>query len=67
MEEPSPVAGKGKTDALWSIETNAYLCGQHALSGLDVTLMLEANESATASVRVLPRGSSSRRVPIKQG
>jgi hypothetical protein len=65
-EEPSPIPGKGKTDALWSVETDAYLCDQHALAGVDVTLMLEPNTSGSVSVRVLPRGSSSRRVPIRQ-
>jgi hypothetical protein len=46
--------------------TEAYLCDTHALNGVDVTLMLEANRSGMASVRVLPRGSSSRRVAIKR-
>lgn len=66
-EELSPVPGKGKTDALWSVETDSYLCDRHALAGLDVTLVLEANRSGMASVRVLPRGSASRRVTIKRG
>jgi hypothetical protein len=66
MEEPSPIPGKGKTDALWSVESDAYLCDSHALSGLDVTLMLEANRSGVASVRVLPRGAASRKVTIKR-
>jgi hypothetical protein len=66
-EEPSPVPGKGKTDALWSVETDAYLCDRHALAGLDVTLLLEANRSGRASVRVLPQGSASRKVTIKRG
>jgi hypothetical protein len=67
MEEPSPVAGKGKTDALWSVESDAFLCDQHAISGLDVTLLLEANRSGAASVRVLGRTPASRKVSIKQG
>jgi hypothetical protein len=33
---------------------------------VDVTLMLEANKSGAASVRVLPRGLSARRVTIKR-
>ena len=65
MEEPSPIRGKGKTDALWSVESDAYLCDRHALAGLDVTLMLEANTSGAASVRVLPGASSPRKVRIK--
>jgi hypothetical protein len=66
MEEPSPVAGKGKTDALWSVESDAFLCDQHAVSGLDVTLLLEANRSGAASIRVLGRKSGSRKVKIKR-
>jgi hypothetical protein len=65
-EEPSPVAGKGKTDALWSVESDSYLCDRHALSGLDVTLVLETNRSGFASVRVLPQGSAARKVTIKR-
>lgn len=67
MTEPSPMRGKGKTDALWSVESDAYLCDVHALSGIDVTLLLEANESHAASVRVLGAGGRAqpRRVQIK--
>jgi len=36
MEEPSPVPGKGKTDALWSVESDAYLCDTHARSAAPV-------------------------------
>lgn len=65
MQEPSPIAGKGKTDALWSVESDAFLCDQHAVAGLDVTLMLEANKSGVASVRVVGRKPTSRSVKIK--
>ena len=65
MQEPSPVPGKGKTDALWSVESDAFLCDHHAVSGLDVTLMLEANKSGAASVRVVGRTPAARRVKIK--
>lgn len=67
MSEPSPVAGKGKTDALWSVESDAYLCDVHALAGIDITLLLEANKSHEASVRVLGAGAKAkpRKVPIK--
>jgi hypothetical protein len=65
--EPSPVPGKAKTDALWSVESDAYLCDVHALAGIDITLLLETNESHAASVRVLGAGAKAkpRRVPIK--
>lgn len=66
MVEPSPIAGKGKTDALWSVESDAYLCDAHALGGIDVTLLLEPTTTKTASVRVVgPTGAKARRVPIK--
>lgn len=67
MSEPSPVPGKGKTDALWSVESDAYLCDVHALAGIDVTLLLEANKSKSASVRVLGAGPKAkpRKVLIK--
>jgi hypothetical protein len=66
MEEPSPIPGKGKTDALWSVESDAYLCDGHALSGIDITLLLEPTTSKSVSVRVVgPAGAQPRRVPIK--
>ena len=67
MSEPSPVPGKDKTDALWSVESDAYLCDTHALEGLDVTLLIEPNRSGFASVQVLSNGSNAgpRKVRIK--
>jgi hypothetical protein len=66
MEEPSPIAGKGKTDALWSVESDAYLCDTHALSGIDITLLLEPTTAKQVSVRVVgPPGAQPRRLPIK--
>lgn len=67
MSEPSPVPGKGKTDALWSVESDAYLCDVHALAGIEVTLLLETNKSQAASVRVLGTGAKvkPRKVQIK--
>jgi hypothetical protein len=67
MREPSPVEGKGKTDALWSVESDAYLCDEHALSGIDVTLLIEPNRSKTVSLRALSDGRAGkpRRLPIK--
>jgi hypothetical protein len=68
MSEPSPVPGKGKTDALWSVESDAYLCDTHALDGVDITLLIEASQSGAASVRVLGAGTKAppRRVQIKK-
>jgi len=68
MSEPSPIPGKGKTDALWSVESDAYLCDPHALGGVDITLLIEPNKSRAASVRVLGAGAKAppRKVQIKQ-
>jgi hypothetical protein len=67
MDEPSPVPGKKKTHALWSVESDAYLCDVHALAGIDITLLLETNTSSSASVRVLGAGAKAkpRKVQIK--
>jgi hypothetical protein len=68
MHGASPISGKGKTDALWSAESTAYLCDVHALSGLDVTLLISKNESGYACIRTVsgPRSFEPRRVKIKQ-
>lgn len=67
MQEPSPIPGKDKTDALWSAESAAYLCDTHALSGIDVTLVIHENDSGYACVRTVsgPRSFEPRRVKIK--
>jgi hypothetical protein len=67
MSEPRACAWQGETDALWSVESSAYLCDAQALAGIDVTLSLEANESQAASVRVLGAGTKAkaRKVQIK--
>lgn len=67
MNEPSPVPGKRKTHALWSVESDAYLCDGHALAGIDITLLLETNRSRSASVRVLGAGTKAqpRKVEIR--
>jgi hypothetical protein len=65
--EPSPVKGKVKTHALWSVESDAYLCDSHAMNGVDVTLLLEPTNARSVSIRVVGApDSQARRVPIKQ-
>jgi hypothetical protein len=68
MREPSPIRGKRKTHALWSAESDAYLCDKHALSGLDVTLLIETNRTGAVALRALSGGRAGepRRVAIKQ-
>lgn len=52
-EEPSPVQGKHRTDALWAPDTDAFLCDEHAIGGMDMTLLLEPNGNGENSVRVI--------------
>ena len=68
MHEPSPIEGKKKTDALWSIESDAYLCDTHSLSGVDVTMIIAGNKSRSVSLRALADGRAGepRRRPIRQ-
>ena len=68
MREPSPIIGKRKTHALWSVESDAYLCDEHALGGLDVTLLVEPSGTRAVALRALSgdRVVQPRRVPIQQ-
>lgn len=45
--------GKGKTDALWAPDTDAFLCDQHAMGGMDMTLLIEPNGTGENSIRVI--------------
>jgi hypothetical protein len=65
---PSPVAGKGRTSALWAPDADAFLCDDHALGGVDMTLLLEPNGSEATSIRVIAGGDAtgSRVTPIRR-
>ena len=52
-QEPSPVNGKRRTDALWAPDADAFLCDDHALGGMDMTLLIEPNSSGANSIRVI--------------
>jgi hypothetical protein len=52
-EEPSPVEGKKRTDALWAPDADAFLCDDHAMGGMDMTLLVEANGTGANSLRVI--------------
>lgn len=52
-QEPSPVEGKHRTDALWAPDADAFLCDDHALGGVDMTLLVEPNQSGANSIRVI--------------
>jgi hypothetical protein len=50
---PGPLPGKGKTDALWSPDADAYVCDSHALGGAYITLLFEPDGSKHTTVRVI--------------
>jgi hypothetical protein len=64
--EPSPIAGKSKTSALWAPDSDAFLCDQHALGGAHITLIFEPNDSGETAVRVIAAPyADDRRTPIR--
>jgi hypothetical protein len=64
--EPSPIAGKSKTSALWAPDSDAFLCDQHALGGAHITLIYEPNDSGETAVKVIAAPHvDDRRTPIR--
>jgi hypothetical protein len=65
-QEPSPIAGKTKTSALWAPDSDAFLCDRHALGGAHITLIFEPNDSGETAVKVIAAPySDDRRTPIR--
>lgn len=63
----TPFPNKRRTDAIYSIETDAYLCDVHALSGGTFLLTFEPDHSEAVKVEVLSeREVVSREKHIKQ-
>ncbi len=63
----SPFPKKKRTDAIYSIETDAYLCDQHALKGGTFLIAFEPSDREEISVEVLsPRVAEVRTKHIKQ-
>ncbi len=63
----SPFPTKRRTDAIYSIETEAYLCDKHALSGGTFALIFEPDDSQEVKVEVLAdRAVEARSKHIKQ-
>ena len=57
---------KGKTAALWSPDTDAFLCNFHAHSGATITIIYEADDTHGLRVQVISgQKVSSRNTPIK--
>jgi hypothetical protein len=64
--EPSPVAGKSKTSALWAPDADAFLCDEHALGGAHITLIYEPNDSGETALKVIAAPhADERRTPIR--
>jgi hypothetical protein len=64
--EPSPIAGKTKTSALWAPDSDAFLCDLHALGGAHITLIFEPNDSGETALKVIATPySDDRRTPIR--
>jgi hypothetical protein len=49
----SPFPNKKRTDAIYSIESEAYLCDSHALKGGTFLIMFEPNDSQDVTIDVL--------------
>ena len=65
-QEPSPVAGKGKTAALWATDADSYLCDAHALGGAKMTLLFEPDSSRETTLNVVVTDHAGERtLPIK--
>lgn len=58
-----------QADALWSPNTNAYLCDRHARSGARITLIYEPTDSGRVETRVhaVAEEPIVRRTSISQG
>jgi hypothetical protein len=48
----SPFPHKGRTDAIFSIESDAYLCDKHALGGGTLSLFFEPDDSEDIRIEV---------------
>jgi hypothetical protein len=63
----TPFPTKRRTDAIFSIETDAYLCDVHALSGGTFLMTFEPDKSKAVKVEVLGEGAvAAREKHIKQ-
>ena len=51
-DEEGPFPTKKRTHALFSVESDAYLCDRHALAGVSIALALSPNTSEEASLAV---------------
>jgi hypothetical protein len=64
----TPFPKKGRTDSMFSVESDAFLCDAHALGGVNLTMALAPTISQEATVSVVcgTEMTSLRATPIKQ-
>jgi hypothetical protein len=49
----TPFPNKRRTDAIFSVESDAFLCDEHALNGVSLALAVAPNRSHEASLSVV--------------
>jgi hypothetical protein len=49
----TPFPNKSRTDSMFSVESDAFLCDAHALGGISLTLALAPNDSEAAGLGVV--------------
>jgi hypothetical protein len=57
----SPFPNKKRTDAIYAIESDAYLCDNHALGGGTYLIAFEADNSKDVTIDVLSHGQAEAR------
>jgi hypothetical protein len=64
----SPFPAKSRTHAIFSVESDAFLCDRHALGGVSLALAVSPNTTEEASLAVVCGRATSdvRNVEIKQ-
>jgi hypothetical protein len=64
----SPFPAKSRTHAIFSVESDAFLCDRHALAGVSLALAVSPNTTEEASLGVVSGDAMSdvRTVEIKQ-
>ena len=70
--QATPFPEKGRTDSMFSVDGDAFLCDAHALAGVRLTLSVSPNRSEEAALTVLcgqyisPTHTTEIKQPLKQ-
>lgn len=54
----SALLHKPNTDAIWSQDTQAYVCDDHAVQGVHITVIMEPNQTANVETHILATDGS---------